>query len=129
MSYEPGLNALLTQTISDFREFENFCVCSGFEILANRLLGGLVIEDGDGIFPISENGTICGFRRGTFGIVLKRNVASLKSLASLEELSRIVSLTDKYVWKDYDVTDGALSLRRSGAKPKLLADHLSENSN
>ena len=127
--YEPGLTPLLHQTIIDYREFEDFTVWSGFEVISYDLLKrfgtGAAIEE-----IVVQGKGVVGYRSGTMGILFRRRVTSSRdqqSAAHAARLARLITLTDKYVWSDYDVQRDALQRRAEGRKPKHLVIHLAGN--
>lgn len=128
ITYRPGLNDLLTATIAAYREFEDFTVWSGFEVLAPCLLkqAGAAAPE-----PISVNGKMVGYRNGNVAIIFKRRVASTqqqRELARDHSVERLIVMTDKYVWAESRMDHGRLKRYADGRKPKHLALHLSKNS-
>ena len=126
--YRPGLTDLLKSTVATYREFEDFTVWSGFEVLAPYLVA---LPRACAPQPISVNGRIVGYRNGQLAIVFKRRVPSTndqRQLAQSENIERLIVMTDKYQWVEAQNREGRLARCAEGRKPKHLALHLSGNS-
>lgn len=126
--YRPGLSDLLTATIATYRDFEDFTVWSGFEVLAPYLLTQPGASSPE---PILSNGKTVGYRHRTLAIVFKRRVPSIqqqRDLARNQGIDRLIVMTDKYQWVEAQVRQGRLERCANGRKPKHLALHLSRNS-
>jgi len=127
VTYLPGLNGLLTETTTTYREFEDFAVWSGFEVLAPYLLA----QVGDtALESITVSGKTVGFRKGTLAIIFRRRLASGNEQRQLIldlGLKRLIVMTDKYQWVELRLSRGQLERYADGRKPKHLALHLSKN--
>lgn len=120
--YRPGLTDLLTATIATYRDFEEFTVWSGFEVLARYLLADPL--------PVLVGGSTVGYSDGVCAIVLKRRGGGTEQLRELVEalkIERLIVMTDKYQWSDSHLVGGHLVRRAQGRKPKHLVLHLSKS--
>ncbi len=127
INYRPGLNPLLTATVATYRQFEDFTVWSGFEVLAPYLIAQSGAPAPE---PILVNGTTVGYSSGKLAIVFKRRVDSTneqRELARSRALKRLIVMTDKYVWSEWRMHGGRLQRHADGKKPKHLALYLSAN--
>lgn len=126
VTYAPGLTPILRETIDVYREFEDYTVWSGFEVLAQHLL----VQHGAGaVTPlIAAAGSTVGFRSANLGIIFKRRAVSTReqyAVAQTAALTRVIVMTDKYQWIDANVTRSSLERSAEGRKPKHLATRLS----
>jgi hypothetical protein len=127
VEYLPGLNNLLTATITTYREFEDFTVWSGFAVLAPYLLA---LSGGSAPEPITIESRTVGYRKGNLAIVFKRRLGSAdehRQLIQRLALDRLIVMTDKYQWAELRLTKSRLERFADGRKPKHLALRLSEN--
>lgn len=128
VDYRPGLSDLLTATVVTYREFEDFTVWSGFEVLAPYLLLQLGVADPE---KIAIDGKTIGYRAGNLAIIFKRRVPSTNGQREITRdfaIERLIVLTDKYQWVEARQSGDRLERYAYGRKPKHLALHLSGNS-
>ena len=126
INYRPGLNDLLRTTISTYRDFEDFTVWSGFNVLAPYVLLQCGPEQPQ---PILMAGKTAGYRAGDRAILFMRRASRQQQLelAQAQHLACVVVMNDKYQWVENRVVAGRLKRSAKGRKPKYLVRHLSEN--
>ena len=126
VDYRPGLNDLLRATIAIYRDFGDFTVWSGFEVLAPYVL----LQSGLGKpQPILMAGKTSGYRVGDRAILFRSraNLQQQRELAQAQDLASMVVMNDKYQWVENRVVAGRLERSAEGRKPKHLIRHLLEN--
>jgi hypothetical protein len=129
VTYRPGLNDLLTATIDTYREFEDFAVWSGFDVLAPYLLS--TSAGATAARPVVINGKIVGYQSGKIALVFKRRLPTTgeqRDVARIHDVERLIVMTDKYQWVEARMRNGRLERFADGRKPKHLALHLSKSS-
>jgi hypothetical protein len=128
LTYEPGSNPLLDTTIQEYRQFEDFTVWSGFKVLSSDLLTRTGSTDFTPIV-VPERGKV-GYRNGKIGILFKRRAGPAREqhrIAQESGLGRVIVMTDKYQWSDFEVKATSLGRLADGRKPKHLVTHLSKS--
>ena len=126
VDYRPGLNDLLRITIATYRDFEDFTVWSGFEVLAPYVL----LQSGpEQPQPILIAGQTVGYYAGDRAILFKRRASpqQQRELAQEQDRGRMAVMNDKYQWVENRVVAGSLEHSSQGRKPKHLVRHLLEN--
>lgn len=114
-----GASPEFSQTISRFKELEDFVISAGFERLCELIAAasGLSIMELTGLpwgITLASNGT---------GFALSRRLGGRKDIEQAMNnlaISRLVVLRDKYQWTVYTLEGGQLAQSRSGRKPKEL---------
>jgi hypothetical protein len=125
--YHPNLTELLRYTVVTYKTFEDFTVWSGFDVLAQQVLGTLKQEVPKAI--VHGEKTI-GYYVAGLALLFKRYVGTAKDLfdmAKRYKFARIIVMTDKYQWVETKVLAKGLLRGTEGRKPKHLVLHLSGN--
>lgn len=143
--YRPGLSRILDAMITTYRDFRDFAIWSGFEVLAQNLLA----MSGSGKpEAILIDGRTAGYFLGNLAILFRAraNLRQQQELANRQKeedelkgiqqqhvfdeashLAHIVVMNDKYQWVKNRVINGELERSETGRKPKHLVRHLAEN--
>ena len=143
--YGPELSKILDATIATYRDFRDFAIWSGFEVLSQKLLS----KSGPGKpESILIDGRIPGYFLGNLAILFRArtNLKQQQELASRQKekdelkgiqqqhvfdqashLAHIVVMNDKYQWVKNHVVNGELERSETGRKPKHPVRHLAGN--
>jgi hypothetical protein len=120
-AYVPPMSPILSRTIADYLNFKTGAITAGFDSLAHLFLPRL--SEQPIVEPITLNHQQIGWTAGNVCFLLSSVIGTrarrTEVLARLTA-TRVYTMTDKYDWKEYELTQGRLTELRSGKKPKRI---------
>lgn len=114
-----GASLELSQTISRFKELEDFVISAGFD----RLCELIAAASGSSITTQTGPPWNITLTSDLMGFALARRLGGKKTIEEAMKdlaISKLVVLRDKYQWTVYALDGGQLAQLRSGRKPKEL---------
>jgi hypothetical protein len=120
-AYQGNPSELMKRTIADYLRFKTEAIDAGLDALANRYLPAL--SEDPSLTRIVHEGVNVGWKTASVAFVHRsylRTRAQKQSLLPLISTPRVFTFSDRYDWRECELTDGDLKEIGRGNKPKLL---------